>query len=92
MSGAACSATLVVVEPPSQQELRDARTVEIAFALVAGGVVVVVLAVGTWLTGRLLGLGGPSWEQARGIVLVVATVLGASTSLALLLRAGRRGL
>jgi hypothetical protein len=86
------SVTLTSMEPPGREELRDARTVEIAFALMAGVLVSAVSAVGVLLVGWALGLSGPGWELARRIVLVVALILGFTATFCILWRARRRGL
>jgi hypothetical protein len=84
--------TLVGMESPIRQELREARTVEIAFSVIVGVVVCGVLSVGVLLTGWLGGLSSPTWEIARYVALVVALALGVGTAVWLLVRARRRGL
>jgi len=84
--------TLESVEPPSKQELRDARTVEITFSILAGAAVSAVLIVVVVLAGWLIGLSGPAWIHARDVILTAAVVLGVGTTVALLVRASRRGL
>ena len=84
--------TLGDMEPPTPQELRDARTVEIAFSLVIGAVIAAVLSISVLLAGWLLGLSGPAWESARNVALIVAVAAGVAASVWVLVRARRRGL
>jgi Sec-independent protein secretion pathway component TatC len=80
------------MEPGDAQVRRDARTVEIATAVLLGGLIAVVPTITLCLVGLVSGVGGSGWDSARRWVLVVAIVVGAAVSVWWLLRARGRGL
>ncbi len=71
---------------------RDARTVEIALALLVGGAIAVVPSVVVWLIGYLAGFGGPGWDAVQSATQLATLVAGAAAVVWLLVRARRRGL
>lgn len=80
------------VEPLSSEDRHEARTVEIALAVMLGIAIVAVPTVGAWLLGWTLALTGPGWEAMQRAVRLAAVVLGTSVTLWWLVRARRRGL
>lgn len=71
---------------------RDARSVEIGFAVLLGVVVFAVPAVLVWVTGWALGLSEPTWVATRAAITVLAGLAGLIMLVGVLWRARRRGI
>jgi hypothetical protein len=71
---------------------REARAVEIAAAVLVGGLIVLVPSIAMWLVGHLAGLDGSGWAATRQIVLWGTIVVGVVVVVRRLVVAGRRGI
>ncbi len=78
--------------PGDPQVRRDARTVEIAVAVLLGGLIAVVPNVALWLAGLAVGVEDPGWDSTRQTVLIATIVIGVAVAAGWLFRARRRGL
>ncbi len=80
------------MDPGDAETRRDARTVEIASALVHFALIVIVPSVALWLVGHLAGFDGSGWATTRNVVMIGTIVVGVVVIVRRLVRAGRRGI